>query len=271
MPQLPQSQYPEETVPPPSASAQVPTDERDTSSRGRERNVRPEDQLHFKYAEVLVSKVLSEADPTILAKDLPNFHHDDPIIVRWPVLHLRIVSNDAILGHLYKAFEDAGTRVAPTGKVKKKRAYNSVKRTKPNPEVLLQKKLNQKKMAMCTPEKINECLRFTCTYSRECMRKVDKKDVLDERSFFYNEPYSRRVEYILSKFDHPGFANGYMLFRTLEVCKKTFWTLYGFVKKPSTTTKERTRWVRELVFTVTTKNLFVTCLFGEEQGFRERW
>ncbi|KAL3691946.1 hypothetical protein R1sor_005597 [Riccia sorocarpa] len=68
-------------------------------------------------------------------------------------------------------------------------------------------------------------------YARECMRKVDKKDVLDERSFFYNEPYSRRVEYILSKFDHPGFADGYMLFMTLEVCKPNFWTLYGFVKQ----------------------------------------
>ncbi|KAL3681609.1 hypothetical protein R1sor_024565 [Riccia sorocarpa] len=63
------------------------------------------------------------------------------------------------------------------------------------------------------------------------MRKVDKKDIIDERSFFYNEPYTRRVEYILSKFDHPGFEEGYMLFRTLEVCKKTFYTLYGFVKQ----------------------------------------
>ncbi|KAL3677177.1 hypothetical protein R1sor_027125 [Riccia sorocarpa] len=63
------------------------------------------------------------------------------------------------------------------------------------------------------------------------MRKVDKKDIIDERSFFYNEPYTRRVEYILSKFDHPGFEDGYRLFRTLEVCKKTFYILYGFVKQ----------------------------------------
>ncbi|KAL3697723.1 hypothetical protein R1sor_011799 [Riccia sorocarpa] len=63
------------------------------------------------------------------------------------------------------------------------------------------------------------------------MCKVDKKDIIDKRSFFYNEPYTRRVEYILSKFDHPGFEEGYMLFRTLEVCKKTFYTLYGFVKQ----------------------------------------
>ncbi|KAL3682590.1 hypothetical protein R1sor_000612 [Riccia sorocarpa] len=86
-------------------------------------------------------------------------------------------------------------------------------------------------MSMCTPDKISECLRFTCTCSRECMRKVDKKDIIDERSFFYNEPYTRRVEYIISKFDHPAFEEGYMLFRTLEVCKKTFYTLYGFVKQ----------------------------------------
>ncbi|KAL3694811.1 hypothetical protein R1sor_008462 [Riccia sorocarpa] len=187
------------------------------------------------YAGVLVSTVHSEVDATILDRDLPNFHPDDPITVRWPILHLRIASNGAILRHLYKAFDDAGTRGAQNGDedipVKKKRAYNSVKRTKPNPEVTLQKRLNQKKMAMCTPDKINECLRLTCTCSRECMRKVDKKDIIDEWSFFYNEPYSRRVEYIVSKFDHPSFEDGYMLFRTTEVCKKTFWTLYGFVKQ----------------------------------------
>ncbi|KAL3682732.1 hypothetical protein R1sor_000754 [Riccia sorocarpa] len=240
MPQLPQSRYQEAPEPTPSASTQVPADERQSSSRGRESNVRPEDQLFFKvrknWANVEVTLLIhSEVDPTILDRDLPNFHPDDPITVRWPILHLKIASNGAILGHLYKAFEDAGSRGAQTDdedmRVKKKRAYNNVKRTKPNPEVVLQKRLNQKKMAMCTPDKINECLRFTCTCSRECMRKVDKKDIIDERSFFYNEPYSRRVEYILSKFDHPGFEEGYMLFRTLEVCKKTFYTLYGFVKQ----------------------------------------
>ncbi|KAL3694540.1 hypothetical protein R1sor_008191 [Riccia sorocarpa] len=276
--ELPQSQYQAPPEPTPNASTQVPADEHQSTSRGRESNVRPEDQLFFKvtknwanvevillsiveslpiadgiiflpfstscvgevrvgeqYAGVLVSTVHSEVDPTILDKDLPNFHPDDPITVRWPILHLRIASNGAILGNLYKAFEHAGTRGAQTGDddmpVKKKRAYNTAKRTKPNLEVLLQRRLNQKKMSMCTPDKISECLRFTCTCSRECMRKVDKKDIIDERSFFYNEPYTRRVEYILSKFDHPGFEEGYMLFRTLEVCKKTFYTLYGFVKQ----------------------------------------
>ncbi|KAL3697727.1 hypothetical protein R1sor_011803 [Riccia sorocarpa] len=146
------------------------------------------------YAGVVVSTVHSEVDPTILDRDLPNFHPDDPITGRWPILHLRIASNGAILGNLYKAFKDAGTRGAQTRDedmpVKKKRAYNSAKRTKPNPEVLLQGRLNQKKMAMCTPDKISECLKFTCTCSRECMRKVDKKDIIEERSFFYNEPYT---------------------------------------------------------------------------------
>ncbi|KAL3696277.1 hypothetical protein R1sor_010353 [Riccia sorocarpa] len=278
MPQLPQSQYQEAPEPTPNDSTQVHADERQSTSRERESNVRLEDQLFFKvrknwanvevtllsiveslpivdgiiflpfstscvgevrvgeqYAQVLVSTVHSEVDPTILDRDLPNFHPDDPITVRWPILHLRIASNGAILGHLYKAFEDAGTKGAQTGDedmpVKKKRAYKSAKRTKPNPELLLQRRLNQKKMSMCTPDKISECLRFTCTCSRECMRKVDKKDIIDERSFFYNEPYTRRVEYILSKFDHPGFEEDYMLFRTLEVCKKTFYTLYGFVKQ----------------------------------------
>ncbi|KAL3684593.1 hypothetical protein R1sor_002615 [Riccia sorocarpa] len=181
MPQLPQSQYQEAPEPTPSASTQVPADERQSSSRGRESNVRPEDQLFFKvrknwanvevtllsmleslpiadgiiflpfstscvgevtvgeqYAGVLISTIHSEVDPTILDRDLPNFHPDDPITMRWPILHLRITSNGAILGHLYKAFEDAGTRIAQTGDedmpVKKKQAYNSIKRTKPNPE-----------------------------------------------------------------------------------------------------------------------------------------
>ncbi|KAL3690184.1 hypothetical protein R1sor_016493 [Riccia sorocarpa] len=245
MPQLPQSQNQEAPEPTPNDSTQVLADERQSTSRERENNVRPEDQLFFKvrknwanvevtllsiveslpiadgiiflpfstscvgevrvgeqYAGVLVSTVQSEVDPTILDRDLPNFHPDDLITMRWPILHLRIASNGAILGNLYKAFEDAGTRGAQTGDedmpIKKKRAYNSAKRTKPNPE---------------------------------CMRKVDKKDIIEERSFFYNEPYTMRVEYILSKFDHPAFEEAYMLFRTLEVCKKTFYTLYGFVKQ----------------------------------------
>ncbi|KAL3677176.1 hypothetical protein R1sor_027124 [Riccia sorocarpa] len=125
MPQLPQSQYQEAPEPTPSASTQVPADERQSSSKGRESNVMPEDQLFFKvrknwanvevtllsmleslpiadgiiflpfstscvgevrvgeqYAGVLVSTIHSEVDPTILARDLPNFHLDDPVTVR---------------------------------------------------------------------------------------------------------------------------------------------------------------------------------------------
>ncbi|KAL3685218.1 hypothetical protein R1sor_003240 [Riccia sorocarpa] len=63
------------------------------------------------------------------------------------------------------------------------------------------------------------------------MRKVDKKDVIDERTFFYNEPFSKRLEYILTKFETPGFEKGYMLFKTIEVCKPSFWTIYGFVRQ----------------------------------------
>ncbi|KAL3681281.1 hypothetical protein R1sor_024237 [Riccia sorocarpa] len=179
--ELPQSQYQAPPEPTPNASTQVPVDEHQSTSRGRESTVRLEDQLFFKvrknwanvevtllsiveslpiadgiiflpfstccvgevrvgeqYAGVLVSTVHSEVDPTILDRDLLNFHPYDPIIVRWPILHLRIASNGAILGNLYKAFEDAGTRGAQTGDedmpIKKKRAYNSAKRTKSNPE-----------------------------------------------------------------------------------------------------------------------------------------
>ncbi|KAL3689428.1 hypothetical protein R1sor_015737 [Riccia sorocarpa] len=138
MPQLPQSQNQEAPEPTPNDSTQVPADEPQSTSRGRESNVRPEDQLFFKvrknwanvevtllsiveslpiadgiiflpfstscvgevrvgeqYAGVLVSTVHSEVDPTILDRDLPNFHPDDPITKRWPILHLRIASNGA--------------------------------------------------------------------------------------------------------------------------------------------------------------------------------
>ncbi|KAL3697524.1 hypothetical protein R1sor_011600 [Riccia sorocarpa] len=64
------------------------------------------------------------------------------------------------------------------------------------------------------------------------MSKVLKKDVHEERSFFYNEPFARRAAYILTKFDQPGFKDGKMLFVDgLLVCKPAFWTIYGFVRQ----------------------------------------
>ncbi|KAL3699729.1 hypothetical protein R1sor_017751 [Riccia sorocarpa] len=64
------------------------------------------------------------------------------------------------------------------------------------------------------------------------MQKVSKKDVCEEREFFYREPYAKRIEYILTKFDHDGFAEGKMLFvRGQTICKPAFWTIYGFVKQ----------------------------------------
>ncbi|KAL3686796.1 hypothetical protein R1sor_013105 [Riccia sorocarpa] len=44
------------------------------------------------------------------------------------------------------------------------------------------------------------------------MQNVRKKDVCEEREFFYNEPYAKHIEYILTKFDHKGFSEGKMLF-----------------------------------------------------------
>ncbi|KAL3685595.1 hypothetical protein R1sor_003617 [Riccia sorocarpa] len=197
IPQKPQSQHQEQSVPIPNASLLLdtefpstipsPAEEREASNRERQQNVRAEDQLYFKlrknwsnvevtllsmleslpiadgiiflpfssscvegvevgeqYARVLVSNVLNEVDSSIIARDLPNFVPDDPITVRWPILHLRINSNGAILGHIYKAFEDADSRGEQVDEGdtsgKKKRAYNSVKRSKPNPEVQLIKK-----------------------------------------------------------------------------------------------------------------------------------
>ncbi|KAL3699375.1 hypothetical protein R1sor_017397 [Riccia sorocarpa] len=63
------------------------------------------------------------------------------------------------------------------------------------------------------------------------MRKVSKKDVCEEREFFYKEPYAKRIECILTKFDHEGFVEGKMLFaRGQTICKLAFWTIYGFMK-----------------------------------------
>ncbi|KAL3679616.1 hypothetical protein R1sor_022572 [Riccia sorocarpa] len=168
MPELPQSQYQAPPEPTPNASTQVHADEHQSTSRGRESTVRPEDQLFFKvrknWANVEVTLLMSSR--CRLRMELYFCPSAPPVLERGAQI---------------------GDEDMP---VKKKRAYNSAKRTKPNPEVLLQRRLNQKKMSMCTLDKISECLRFTCTCSRECMRKVDKKDIIDERSFFYNEPVS---------------------------------------------------------------------------------
>ncbi|KAL3681265.1 hypothetical protein R1sor_024221 [Riccia sorocarpa] len=63
MPQLPQSQYQEAPEPTPSASTQVPADERQSNSRGREINVRPEDQFFFK-----VRKNWANVEVTLLTR-----------------------------------------------------------------------------------------------------------------------------------------------------------------------------------------------------------
>ncbi|KAL3695571.1 hypothetical protein R1sor_009647 [Riccia sorocarpa] len=159
MPQLPQSQYQEAPEPTPNASRQVPANERQSNSRGRESNVRPEDQLFFK-----VKKNWANVEVTLLS-----------MLESLPIAD----------GIIFLPFSTS-----------------------------------------CVGE-----VKLGSSMPGECMRKVDKKDIIDERSFFYNEPYSKRVEYILSKFDHLSFEDGYMLFKTSEICKKTFWTLYGFVKQ----------------------------------------
>ncbi|KAL3699738.1 hypothetical protein R1sor_017760 [Riccia sorocarpa] len=43
------------------------------------------------------------------------------------------------------------------------------------------------------------------------MMKVSQKDVLDERTFFYNEPFAKRVEYILSKQTFYNYESAYRM------------------------------------------------------------
>ncbi|KAL3694844.1 hypothetical protein R1sor_008495 [Riccia sorocarpa] len=162
------------------------------------------------FAGVLVVAVIEDADPILIDRDLPNFYAEGPRTMRWPILQLKVVSNGAILGHLYKAFVDSDTRTPPgeeaESAVKKKRSYNSSKRMKPDSDLQQSRAASRRKQLRCSLENVNEALTFPCPCTANCMMKVSQKDVLDERTFFYNEPFAKRVEYILSKFDHPEFS-----------------------------------------------------------------
>ncbi|KAL3678527.1 hypothetical protein R1sor_021483 [Riccia sorocarpa] len=98
------------------------------------------------YAGVLVARACDDVDEQLLRRDLPKFIEDDPRMVRWPILRLRVISNGAILGKLYKAFVDSessgrGSEPQEEGE-KRKRPYNSVKRQKPDPTTQFKKKLS---------------------------------------------------------------------------------------------------------------------------------
>ncbi|KAL3687735.1 hypothetical protein R1sor_014044 [Riccia sorocarpa] len=196
-----------------------------------------DEEVGEEYAGVLISGVLPEADPMLIARDLPHFVTEVPTTVRWPILRLKVVANGAILGHLYKAFLDSDLLqpqedIGMNDATRKKRSYNSLKRSKSDPLAATRKKENKRKEKRLTEQSINACLSYVCACKNECMRKVSKKDVCEEREFFYKEPYAKRIEYILTKFDHEGFAEGKMLFvRGQTICKRAFWTIYGFVKQ----------------------------------------
>lgn len=188
-------------------------------------------------AGVLVSNLCEGVDPSLVERDLPGFIPEDPRTVRWPILRLRVIANDTILGQLYKAYVDADApritqNEAEEEGMKKKRSYNSVKRSKPDPATIAKKKLAQRSTQKLSAESITKALAFVCSCKNECMRKVSRKDILEERQYFLGEPYSKRIEYILSKFDHPGWESGKMLFvHGQTVCKPAFWTIYGFVRQ----------------------------------------
>ncbi|KAL3696281.1 hypothetical protein R1sor_010357 [Riccia sorocarpa] len=125
------------------------------------------------------------------------------------VLLLSILEDVPIAeGHMYKAFVDSDSRGPPCEDVvpigKRKRSYNSSKRTKPDPAESLSRNASKKKLLRCSQENVSDALKVRCPCTSDYLRKVSHKDVLDERIFFYNEPYTKKVEYILGKFDHPG-------------------------------------------------------------------
>ncbi|KAL3681001.1 hypothetical protein R1sor_023957 [Riccia sorocarpa] len=91
------------------------------------------------FAGVLVVAVIEDVDPVLIDRGLPNFYTEGPRTMRWPILKLKVVSNGAILGHLYKAFVDPDTHTALSEEAesagKKKRSYNSIKRMKPDSDL----------------------------------------------------------------------------------------------------------------------------------------
>ncbi|KAL3698399.1 hypothetical protein R1sor_012475 [Riccia sorocarpa] len=192
----------------------------------------PNPIIRVEDAVPIPGQLLLEAGPSTNPRAIPQNHRSyGP-----PILQLKVVSNGAILGHLYKAFVDSDTRTPPgeegESAVKKKRSYNSSKRMKPDSDLQQSRAASRRKQLRCSLENVNEALTFPCPCTANCMMKVSQKDVLDERTFFYNEPFAKRVEYILSKFDHPGFSEGRMMFVSGQtVSKPAFWTIYGFVRQ----------------------------------------
>ncbi|KAL3686222.1 hypothetical protein R1sor_004244 [Riccia sorocarpa] len=66
-------------------------------------------EIGEEFADVLIARACDDVDTMLLRRDLFNFIEDDPRIVRWQILHLRLISNGAIVGNLYKAFVDSET------------------------------------------------------------------------------------------------------------------------------------------------------------------
>ncbi|KAL2629479.1 hypothetical protein R1flu_014165 [Riccia fluitans] len=143
-----------------------------------------------------------------------------------------------MLSDLYKAYDNSDYVKQPEDAaepvLKKKRAYKSVKRRKPDANAQKEKKLMQRASVLLSDKDIDDSLTKTtiCRCGNECLRKVNRKDVITERHIFHVEQYRKRVEHILSKFNHPGFEKGKILFiSNMVVCKPAFWTIYGFTKQ----------------------------------------
>ncbi|KAL2643554.1 hypothetical protein R1flu_011141 [Riccia fluitans] len=111
-------------------------------------------------AGVLIAGLVDGVDPNLVARVLTNFVKDDPTTVRWPILQIKMEKNRTILGHLYKAFVDFylpkdSHDPAELG-VKKKRAYNSIKRQKLDLALVLEKNLIRKHAVEPLPHKESE-------------------------------------------------------------------------------------------------------------------
>ncbi|KAL2629902.1 hypothetical protein R1flu_014588 [Riccia fluitans] len=107
-----------------------------------------------------------------------------------------------MLSDLYKAYDDSDyvkqLEDATKPVLKKKMAYYSVKRRKLDADAQKEKKLRQRAFVCLSDKGIDESFTKTtiCKCGNECLKKVNKKDVITERQIFHLEWYSKRVEHI---------------------------------------------------------------------------
>ncbi|KAL2644875.1 hypothetical protein R1flu_012462 [Riccia fluitans] len=58
-------------------------------------------------AGVLITSMVDAADNLMVERDLLGFCSDDPCLVQWPIIRLKVKCNGAMLSDLYKAYDDS--------------------------------------------------------------------------------------------------------------------------------------------------------------------